>query len=124
MTDDNLGFGDAFDPTAGDDAETQDGGNGIPDNSARLQPDAGTETVDGVTIDYGVEPPATRLGGRGPKWPWHAVRVGGSIRFDDQKTMSSALNSAKRWAKRQPEPQPVFRGRSMGDGVYRVFRIE
>lgn len=122
MTDDNLGSGDAFDPTTGDDVETQDGGY-TPDIGNHPD-DVGTETVDGVTIDYGVEPPATRLGGRGPKWPWHAVRVGGSIRFDDQKTMSSALNSAKRWAKRQPDPQPVFRGRSMGDGVYRVFRIE
>lgn len=121
MSNETMGLDDVFEPEGSSAAD--DFGGYAPDGGNH--PDKGdVETVDGVTIDYTVEPPATRLGGRGPKWPWHAVRVGGSIRFDDPKMAQSALNSAKRWAKRQPEPQPEFVSRSMGSGVYRVFRTK
>lgn len=91
---------------------------------------AETETVNGVTIEYGVEVPATPGGGPAPKWPWHAVRVGGSIKFTDPKKANSAVSSAKRWAKNHPNPDgsyPKFVRRSTGtpdNPEFRVFRTQ
>ena len=96
------------------------------------EPEGDHEVVNGIEIDYDVPVPSQSAAGGGPKpkWPWHAVKVGGSIKFTDPKHANSAVSSAKRWAKSNPNADgstPEFIRRATGskqDPEFRVFRIK